>query len=107
MYLILISNVVYKPNSNIYFKKLFENTTLDSSKIYLLPRLAAIDTTLRSFQCKMFNKVLSLNKKLYTFGITNALPYSICKTLEETSIYIFYYCIYVKSLWKDTDEISE
>ena len=50
IYSILISNIVNKPTSNIYFEKLFENTTLDWNKIYLSPRLATIDTTLRSFQ---------------------------------------------------------
>ena len=44
-YSFLISNIVKKPTSNSYFKKLFENTTLDLSKIYLLLHLATIDTT--------------------------------------------------------------
>ena len=46
---VLIRNIVNKPTSNIYFEKLFENTTLDWNKIYLSTRLATIDTTLRSF----------------------------------------------------------
>ena len=62
-YLILISNIVNKPTSNIYFKKLFENTTLDWSKIYVLLRLVTVDTNLRSFQYKILNIVLFLNKK--------------------------------------------
>ena len=49
IYSILISNIVNKPTSNIFFEKLFGNTTLDWNKIYLSPRLATIDTTLRSF----------------------------------------------------------
>ena len=49
IYSILISNIGNKPTSNIYFEKLFENTTLDGNKIYLPPRLATIDTNLRSF----------------------------------------------------------
>ena len=44
-YSFLISNTVNKPTSNSYVKKLFENTTLDLSKIYLLLHLATIDTT--------------------------------------------------------------
>ena len=35
IYSILISNIVNKPTLNIYFKKLFESTTLDWNKIYL------------------------------------------------------------------------
>ena len=68
---VLISNIVKKPTSNIYFEKLFENTKLDLSKLYPLSCLTAIDTTLRSFRCKILNNVFFLNKKLYTFGITN------------------------------------
>ena len=49
IYSMLISNIGNKPTSNIYFEKLFENTTLDGNKIYLPPRLATIDTNLRSF----------------------------------------------------------
>ena len=98
--LILISNIVNKPTSNIYFEKLFENTTLDWKKTYLLPRLATIDTTLRSFQYKILNNVLFLNKKLYTFGITNNALYSFCNTLEETPIHIFFDCVHVKCLWE-------
>ena len=48
MYAVLILNTVNKPTSNIYFEKSFENTTLDWSKIYLLSRLATIDTILGS-----------------------------------------------------------
>ena len=64
IYSSLISNIVNKPISNIYFEKLLENTILDQNKIYLSPYLATIDTTLRSFQCKILNKILFLNKKL-------------------------------------------
>ena len=100
IYSVLISNIVNKPTSNTYFEKLFENTTLDLSKIYLLPPLATIDITLDSFQYNILNNVLFLNKKLYTFGITNTVLCSFCKTLEENPIRIFYDCIYVTSLWE-------
>ena len=49
IYLILISNIFRKPTSNVYFEKLFENTTLDWSKVYLSRHLATSDTTLNSF----------------------------------------------------------
>ena len=64
IYPILISNIVNKPTSNIYFEKLFENTALDWNKIYLSPCLATTDTTLCSFQYKILNNVLFLKKKL-------------------------------------------
>ena len=77
---------------------MFENTTLDWSKIYLSPRLATIDTTLRSFQYKILNNALFLNRKLYTFGITNTGLCSFCKTVEETPLHIFFDCVHVKCL---------
>ena len=61
-----IANIVNKPTSNIYFEKLFENTTLDWYKIYLSPHLVIIDTTLRSFQYKILNNVLLNNINLFT-----------------------------------------
>ena len=99
IYSILTSNILNKPNSNIYFEKLFQNTALDLGKIYMLPHLATIDTTLRSIQYKILNNVLFLNKKVH-FGITNTALCSFCKSFEETLIQIFCDCIHVKSLWE-------
>ena len=79
---------------------MFEDTTLDWNKIYLSPRLVTIGTTLRSFQYKILNNVLFLNKKLYTFGITNNALGSFCNTIEETPIHIFFDCFLVKCLWE-------
>ena len=64
IYSIQISNIVNKPTSNIYFENLFENKNLDWSKVYLLPCLATIGTTLRSFQNKILNNVLFLKKNI-------------------------------------------
>ena len=62
--------------------------------------LPTIDTTLSSFQDKIVNNIVFLNKRLYIFGIANTALCSFCKTLEETTMHIFYDCIYVKSLWE-------
>ena len=61
-YSILIQNIVNKLTSNIYFEKLFENTILDWNwnNIYLSPRLATIDTTLRPFQYRVLNVLNNL-----------------------------------------------
>ena len=66
----------------------------------MLPHIATNDTTLSSFQCKILNNVLSLNNKLYTFGIKNTALGSFYQTLEETLIHTFYDCIYGQSLWE-------
>ena len=100
MYSILISNIVIKPTSHIYFEKLFENTTLDWDKIYLSPCLATIDTALRSFQYKILNNVLFVNKKLNTFGIASTALCFFCNTSEETPIHIYVDFVLVKYLWE-------
>ena len=53
IYSILISDILNKPTSNIYFEKLLENITLAWNKIYLSAPLVTINTTLRSFQYKI------------------------------------------------------
>ena len=54
-----------KPTSQSYFEKIFKNSNLDWKTIYLLPRIATVDTTIRVFQYKLLNNVLFLNKMLY------------------------------------------
>ena len=74
MYAVLILNTVNKPTSNIYFEKSFENTTLDWSKIYLLSRLATIDTILGSLSWHYQLSWVLFNIKFlitYFFSIKN------------------------------------
>ena len=40
-----------KPISQSYFEKNFNNSNLDWKAIYLLPRIATVDTTIRVFIC--------------------------------------------------------
>ena len=55
--------------------------------------------TLAPFRYKILNNVLFLNKKLYTFGITNTAPCFLI-TLWKKLLYIFFDCIHVKSVWE-------
>lgn len=92
--LILISKTVnIKPTLNTYFKKLFENKTLDWNKISLSTRLATTGCNLRSFQYKIFNNILFLNKNLYTSEITNT---ALC-----SPIHIFYDCTRLNLFQRD------
>ena len=54
---------------------------------------------MRSFQYKILNNVLFLNKKLHTFGIKPSLC-SFYNLYDETP-YMFYECDRVKCLWSD------
>ena len=54
-----------------------------------------------SFQYKILNNVLFLNKKLHTFGIKPSPLCSFCNSYDETPLHIFYECDAVKCLWAD------
>ena len=56
-----------KPTLQSQFGKIFENSSVDWKTIYLLPRIATVDTTIRVFQYRLLNNVLFLNKMLYRF----------------------------------------
>ena len=56
---------------------------------------------MRSFQYKILNNVLFLNKKLHTFGIKPSPLCSFCNLYDETPYHMFYECDRVKCLWSD------
>ena len=101
IYAILISKFQNKPSSNFYFENLFNDNDIDWATIYMLPRLATYNTYMRSFQYKLLNNVLFLNKKLHIFGIKSSPLCSFCNLCEETPLHIFYECDSIKCLWSD------
>ena len=75
IYSIIISSKVDIPTSRIYFeKKKFLSINLNG-KTYTLPRKVTINACLRSFQYKIRNNVLYLNKKLHTFGLSSTITF--------------------------------
>ena len=101
IYSILISRAQNKPSSNIYFENLYNDYNIDWTAIYMLPRLITNNTYMRSFQYKILNNVLFLNKKLHTFGIKPSPLCSFCNLYDETPYHMFYECDRVKCLWSD------
>ena len=67
----------------------------------MLPRLITYNTYLTSFQYKILNNVLFLNKKLHTFGIKASPLCSFCNLYNKTPYCIFYECDRIKCLWSD------
>ena len=90
-----------KPSSNIYFENLFNCDDIDWSAIYMLPRLVTHDTFMRSFQYKILNNIVYLNKKLHFFEITSSPPRYFCNLYDETPFHMFYEWDRVKYLWSD------
>ena len=55
-------------SSGLSYQKKFSNSNLDWKNIYLLVHIVTKDSNLRSFQLKLLNNVLYLNKMLFKFG---------------------------------------
>ena len=65
LYSMLITKVIDKPSSNVYFENVFPNTKFDWTKMDILNRIKTINMYLRSFQYKILNRILFLNQKLF------------------------------------------
>ena len=90
IYFTLVLQVQNKPSSNIYFENLFNYNDIDWTTIYKLPRLVTHDTYMISFQYKILNNILYLNKKPYLnyFGIKSSPLCSLCNLYYETPFHI-------------------
>ena len=71
-------------------------------KIYLLPRVTTIDSSLRSFQYKILNNTLYLNERLFKFNIVDSPLCSLCKQDNESVIHLFAICSEARSLMGPT-----
>ena len=80
---------------------MFDDNDIDWAKIYMLPCLATYKTYMRSFQYKLLNRVLLLNKRLYTFGTKSFPLCSFCNLCVDAPLYIFHECDDIKCVWSD------
>ena len=80
---------------------MFNYLDIDWTAIYILPRLVTHNIYMRSFQYKILNNILYLNKKLHIFGIKSSPLCSFCNLYNETPFHIFYECVRCKFLWSE------
>ena len=66
----------------------------------MLPRLAMIESSLRSFQYKILNNVLFLSERLYKFNVVTSPLCSLCKVENESVSHLFCYCRETRGLWQ-------
>ena len=99
IYTIIISFKVYIATSRTYFEKQFPVYNFQWTGIYTLLRKVTINAYLRSFQYRMLNNILYLNKKLHTFSSSNIQLCFFCKIEEETISHLFYYCTHIQDIW--------
>ena len=64
-YLKLIQPLSKPPTSQLYFEKVLGFGRMEWKKVYMLPRIVTIDSSLRSFQYKILDNILYLNVNDY------------------------------------------
>ena len=100
---ILVYTSPHKPASQVYFENLFREQELNWNEIYILSRIVSLDCNVTSFQYKVLNNVLYLNKKLFIFGKMPPSLCSFCKQADETVLHLFYECNIPRVLWNRLD----
>ena len=101
LYNISLCTMYGKSTSQSYYEKLLETTNLNLKEIYILSRKVSIDTNLRMFQCKILNNIFFLNKLLFKFKKVPLPLCSLCNSVDETPLHIFYTCNITKLLWNE------
>ena len=66
--------------------------------VYISPQKASLHCYVRSFQHKVLNNVLYLNKKLLIIGKSSSPLSSFCKTADETILHLCYECDITKKV---------
>ena len=78
---------------------LLQESNIEWSLVYTLPRKVTIDTSARSFQYKILNNILYLNNRLYKMTITENSLCSLCGNDSETILHFFCHCSITQNLW--------
>ena len=83
IYNFLIAQKEEQTSSGLSYQKKFSNSNLDWKNIYLLVHIVTKDSNLHSFQLKLLNNVLYLNKMLFKFGKSGWPLCSLCCNLKN------------------------
>ena len=68
-------------------------------KVFLIPRISKIESYTRSFQYKIINNALFLNKRLFKFDVIELPACSFCGQVDESPIHFFSQCSVTVELW--------
>ena len=99
-YDLYIDNISIKPTSQKYFERHF-GLDLLWNKIYSIPHLVTVDTSVRIFQFKVSHNTLFLNARLVHLNYSTTPLCSLCENCYETPIHLFCECPVTVSLWSD------
>ena len=102
MYYKLLKQTLTEPTSVQYWETKLNvgQGGIDWRIVFLIPRISTIESYTRSFQYKILNNALFLNKRLFKFGVIESPAYSFCGQVDESPIHFFGQCSVTVELWK-------
>ena len=95
----LIQSLSKPPTSQLYFEKVLGFGKVESKKVYMLPRIVTIESSLCSFQYKILNNILYLNERLHKFSIVDSPLCSLCGAYNESIKHLLCTCTVTQRLW--------
>ena len=99
-YDILIVKLFVQPTSIDYWKNTLRlKDELDWKEVFMIPRLATIESLVRVFQYQLLNNALYLNFKLYKMKIIESPLCTFCHEHDETPVHCFVECPVTTMLW--------
>ena len=102
MYSKLLKQTLTEPTSVQYWERKLSvgQRGIDWRKVFLIPRISTIESYTGSFQYKILNNALFLNKRLFKFGVIESPACSFCGQVDESPIHFFGQCSVTVELWK-------
>ena len=102
MYSKLSKQTLTEPSSVQYWETKLNvgQRGIDWRKVFLIPRISTIESYTRSFQYKILNNALFLNKRLFKFGVIESPACSFCGQVDKSPIHFFGQCSVTVELWK-------
>ena len=96
----LLKPLLSAPTAQGSLERVLRLTDIDWTKIYTLPRITTIESSLRTFQYKILNNSLYLNEKLFKLNIVESPLCSLCNQASESVLHLFYTCAKTHKLWR-------
>ena len=96
----LLKTLLSAPTAQRSLERVIKLTDIDWTKIYTLPRITTIESSLRTFQYKILNNILYLNERLFKFNMVESPLCSLCNQASESVLHLFCTCTNTHNLWR-------
>ena len=100
VYAKLLRPLVQKSTFQKTIEKLLANDDINWQDVYMIPRKVSISSSIRTFQYKILNNILYLNRKISKFDQGVSHLCSLCLKEPEDILHLFCQCDETQILWE-------